>query len=115
VTLKHILSPLKSKKCTQITHALFLASNSFFYNFSLSEIHSLNLKLFSKQYYKRIVLHLIVVPQLSSGWRHNYSTKTWKAGWANKQSVYFSYVYGGTTINSIGSVLSFVPQGDQGK
>jgi len=41
----------------------------------LSELHSLNLKLCSKQY-KKIVFHLIVVPQLSNGWRHNYWTKT---------------------------------------
>ena len=33
-------------------------------------------------------MHLIVAPQLSSGWQHNYSTKTWQAGWANEQSMY---------------------------
>jgi hypothetical protein len=49
---------------------------------------SLNLKLCSKQYNKKFVLHLIVVPQLSSGWQHNYSTKTWLAGQANEQSMY---------------------------
>jgi len=32
-------------------------------------------------------LHLIVVPQLSSGWQHNYSTKTRQAGHANEQSM----------------------------
>ncbi len=54
----------------------------------LSELHSLNLKLFSKQYDKKFVLHLIVAPQLCSGWRHNYSTKTRQAGRANEQSMY---------------------------
>jgi len=29
-----------------------------------------------------------VVPQLCSGWRHNYSTKTRQAGRANEQSMY---------------------------
>jgi hypothetical protein len=33
-------------------------------------------------------LHLIVATQLSSGWQHNYSTKTRLAGRANKQSMY---------------------------
>jgi hypothetical protein len=60
----------------------------------LSELHSLNLKLCSKQYNKKIVLHLIVVPQLCRGWQHNYSTKTRQAGRANEQSMYlFSYIY----------------------
>jgi hypothetical protein len=36
----------------------------------------------------KIVLHLIVVPQLSSGWQHNYSTKTRQADWANELSMY---------------------------
>jgi len=54
----------------------------------LSELHSLNLKLCSKQYNKKIVLHLIVVPQLCRGWQHNYSTKTRQAGHANEQSMY---------------------------
>jgi len=40
----------------------------------LSELHSLNLKLCSKQYNKKFVLHPIVAPQLNSGWQHNYST-----------------------------------------
>jgi len=53
-----------------------------------SELHSLNLKLCSKQYNKIFVLHLIVAPQLSSGWQHNYSTKTRQAGHANEQSMY---------------------------
>jgi hypothetical protein len=29
-----------------------------------------------------------VVPQLCSGWRHNYSNKTRQAGRANEQSMY---------------------------
>jgi hypothetical protein len=54
----------------------------------LSELHSLNLKFCSKQYNKNFVLHLIVVPQLSSGRQHNFSTKTRQAGQANEQSMY---------------------------
>jgi hypothetical protein len=54
----------------------------------LSELHSLNLQLGSKQYNKNFVLHLIVVTQLSSGWQHNYSTKTRQADCANEQSMY---------------------------
>ena len=42
----------------------------------------------SKQYNKKIVLHLIVMPQLTSGWRYNYSTQTRPAGQANEQSMY---------------------------
>ncbi len=37
----------------------------------LSELHSLNLKLCIKQYNKKFVLYLIVVPQLSSGRQAN--------------------------------------------
>jgi hypothetical protein len=55
----------------------------------LSELHSLNVKLCSKQYNTKFVLHLIVVTQLNSGWQHNYSTKTRQAGWANEQSMYY--------------------------
>jgi len=33
----------------------------------LSELHSLNLNLSSKQYTKNFVLHIIVAPQLSIG------------------------------------------------
>ncbi len=32
---------------------------------------------------------MIVAPQLSSGWQHNYSNKTRQAGWANEQSIYY--------------------------
>ncbi len=45
----------------------------------LSELHHLSLKLWGKQYNKIFVLHLIVVPQLKSGWQHKYSTKTRQA------------------------------------
>jgi hypothetical protein len=54
----------------------------------LSELHSLNLKLCSKQHNKKFVLHLIVVLQLSSGWQHKYLTKTRQAGRANEQSMH---------------------------
>ncbi len=62
----------------------------------LSELHSLNLKFCNKQYNIKFILHLIVVPQLSSGWEHNYTMKTRQAGWANEQSMYYlmSNVYG---------------------
>jgi len=63
------------------------------------------LKLCSKQYNKKVVLHLIVAPQQSIGWQLNYSTKTRPAGRANQQSMHylmsmehdhstsFSYIY----------------------
>ncbi len=54
----------------------------------LSELHNLKLKLHSNQYNKNFVLCLIVAPQLSSGWQHNYSTKTRQAGHADEQSMY---------------------------
>jgi hypothetical protein len=54
----------------------------------LSELHSLNLKLSSKQYDEIVLLHLIVVTKLSNGWQHNYSTKTRQVGRANEQSMY---------------------------
>jgi hypothetical protein len=53
----------------------------------VSELHSSNLKLFGKQYNKNFLLHLIVVPQLSSGWQHNYSTKSRLADRANEPSM----------------------------
>jgi hypothetical protein len=56
----------------------------------LSELHSLNLKLCSKQYTKIDLLHMIVEPQLNSGWQHNHSDKKRQAGHANEQ---FSYVH----------------------
>ncbi len=67
----------------------------------LSELHSLNLKLCSKQYNKNFVLHLIVAPQLSGGWQHYYSTKTRQAGHANEQSMY--------SLMSIVSLLTTFP------
>ncbi len=48
----------------------------------------MNLKLCCKQYDKINLWHLIVVPQLSRGWQHNYSTETRQAGCANEQSMY---------------------------
>ncbi len=54
----------------------------------LSELHSLNLQLYSKLYNKTFGVHLFVVPQLSSDWRHNYSSKTRQAGSTNEQSMY---------------------------
>jgi hypothetical protein len=35
------------------------------------ELCCLNLKLYSEQYNKIDLLHLIVMPQLSGGWQHN--------------------------------------------
>ncbi len=83
------------KKFTRITPALILASTyiycNFFTNFNrLPELHNLNLKLCSKQYNKVDLLHLIVVPQLSVGWQHNYLSKTRQSGQANEQSMYYS-------------------------
>jgi hypothetical protein len=37
---------------------------------------------------KYFLLHLMVAPQLSSGWRHNYSTKTRPAGHAKEQPMH---------------------------
>jgi hypothetical protein len=48
----------------------------------LSELHNLDLKLYSKKYNKIDLLPLIIVPQLSGGWQLNYSTKN-NAGCAN--------------------------------
>jgi hypothetical protein len=66
----------------------------------LAELHSLNLKLCTKLYNKKIVLDLIVVPWPRSGRRHNYSTKTKQAHWANEKSMY--------------SLMSMVGKFDQG-
>jgi hypothetical protein len=51
----------------------------------LPELYSFNLKLNNKI----DILHLIVVPQLSGGWQHNYSTKTRQAGHTNEQLMYY--------------------------
>ncbi len=56
--------------------------------FRHSELHILNLKLCSKQQFKFEFLHWIVAPQINGGWQHNYSTKTWQAGWVNDQSIF---------------------------
>jgi hypothetical protein len=48
----------------------------------------LNVKFCRKQYNKIFDLHLIEVPQLSSGLQHDYSTKARKVGRANEQSMY---------------------------
>ncbi len=53
-----------------------------------SELYSVNLKLCSKQCNKNFVWYLIVAPQLSNGWQHNYSNKTRQAGHANEHSMY---------------------------
>jgi len=51
----------------------------------LLKLHSLNLKLCSKQY-----KNICFAPDCgaTAGWQHNYSTKTRQAGWANEQSMY---------------------------
>ncbi len=54
----------------------------------LSELLGLNFKLCSKEYNKNFALHLIVAPQLSSGFRHHYSTKTRPTGHTDEQSMY---------------------------
>jgi hypothetical protein len=48
----------------------------------------LNLQLCIKQCNKIDLLHLIVLPQLSGGWQHKYSTKTRKEGHVNEQYMY---------------------------
>ncbi len=61
--------------------------NFFFKFLDAHWVNSLNLKLCSKQYNKKIILNLIVVPQLRGGWQL-------LGQWA----VYvFSYVYEGRT------------------
>ncbi len=60
---------LKSKKWTlrSLLHYFWLLTLSSTIFQMLSELHSLNFKLCSKQYNKKFVLHLMVVPQLSTG------------------------------------------------
>ncbi len=48
-------------------------------------------------------MHLIVVPQQSSGWWHNYSNQNKAAGLANEQFV-LSYVYGFYASNQFTNV-----------
>jgi hypothetical protein len=68
----------------------------------LSELHSFNFKLDSKQYNKNFVLHLIMAPQQSSRWQHDYSTKPRQAGHADGQSMYslmsMAYIYNKTSF-----------------
>jgi hypothetical protein len=73
----------------------------------LSELHNLNLKLCNKQYNIIAILRLIVAPQLSSGWQHNYSTKTRQVGCANEQSMYslMSMVHSQNFIQMVISLL----------
>jgi hypothetical protein len=47
--------------------------------------------LYSKKYYKIDLLHWIVLPQLSDGCQHNYSTKARQAGHANEQSSHLPF------------------------
>jgi hypothetical protein len=65
-------------------HAFILASRSIFSIFSnfliLPKLHNSNFKLCCKQYNKTDLSHLVVVSQLSGGWRHNYSIKIKQAG-----------------------------------
>ncbi len=64
----------------------------------------MNLKLCNKQY---DLLPLIVAPQPSSGWQHNYSTKTRQVGCANEQSTYslMSMVHSQNLIQMVISLL----------
>jgi hypothetical protein len=55
----------------------------------LSDVHSLNLKLYCKKYNKIDLLNLIVVPQVSGGLQNNYSGKTRPPGHANEESFYY--------------------------
>jgi hypothetical protein len=85
VIFKHDFLPEKLKNYTPITQALIMASNSIFYIFFNFKIVS---ELYNFNSCKIYLLHLIVVPQLSGGWQHNYSTKTRQPGQANDQSMY---------------------------
>jgi hypothetical protein len=76
----------------------------------LSELHNLNLKLYSKQYNKIVLLHLIVVPQLSGGWSHNYSTKTRQVGHANEQSMFSLRSMGPIIVTKVNKMTSFKGQ-----
>ncbi len=87
-------SPLKSKKIILKSHIHYFwlptLSSTFFSKFlDALWASQFEFKVCSKQYNKKIVLHLIVMPRLSSGRQHNYSTKTRQAGLANEQSMYF--------------------------
>ena len=64
------------------------AMRVYFFKILNTELHNLNLKLCIKQYNNIDLLHQIVAPQLSDGWKHNYSTKTRQVGHAYEQSFY---------------------------
>jgi hypothetical protein len=54
-----------------------------------------------------MVLHLIVVPQLSSGWQHKYSTKTRQAGHENEHYSLMSMVTPSYLMNVKFPLLTF--------
>ncbi len=86
-------SPLKSKKNTlrSVLHYIWLltlSSTIFFKFLDALWASQFEFKLYSKQYNKKFVLHLILSPQLSNGRWHNYSTKTSQAGQADEQPMY---------------------------
>ncbi len=77
------------KNTVNHSHIIFGFLVNFYKTFQIhTELHSLNLKLYSEQYNKNFVFRLIVAPQLSSGWWHNYSTKTRQVDHADEQSMY---------------------------
>jgi hypothetical protein len=53
-----------------------------------SELCNFNLKLGSKLYEKIGLTHMIVAPQISGGWQHNYSNKARQTR-SKEQSIYF--------------------------
>ncbi len=87
----NIISSLKSKNLTQITHPLYIwLSSTIFSNFwMLSEHRNLNLKLCSKQYCKIDLLHSIVMPQPSGSRQHYFSTKKRQAGRVSEKYISF--------------------------
>ncbi len=92
----HNFLPKKYKNTlkSSIHQFWLLTLSSTFSNFwILSENQNLGLMLCSKQQKKINLLYLIVVPQLSGGWFHNYSTKTRQASHGNEQSMYSFIVY----------------------
>jgi hypothetical protein len=87
-------SPLKSKNFTlkSLMYDFWLLTLfSTFFNF-LDALWASKFEFKYKQCTKKIVLHLIVVPQLSSGWQHKYSTKTRQASHANEHYSLMSMV-----------------------
>ncbi len=55
----------------------------FFQFFRCSELHNLNLKLYSNQHFKIDLLHWIMVPQINGGLQLNYATQSSQADSAN--------------------------------